>query len=141
MFVLLLVVTFSLATAASYVVTRMFDKPLAGIIARLIPDELSVAWHRYVLFGLYLIGVNGGVRIWEFQKYVLPIGAARDTLILTPDRWALEVYRTLMGTLQSTAQVLLLLFICALIGYVIVRARERTGLLAATPVARATARA
>ncbi|HKN65204.1 MAG TPA: hypothetical protein VJW73_02950, partial [Gemmatimonadaceae bacterium] len=141
MFVLLLVVTFTLATAASYVVTRMFDKPLAGIIARLIPDELSVAWHRYVLFGLYLIGVNGGVRIWEFQKYVLPIGAARDTLILTPDRWALEVYRTLMGTLQSTAQVLLLLFICALIGYVIVRARERTGLSAATPVTRAAARA
>ena len=141
MFVLLLVVTFTLATAASYVVARMFDKPLAGIIARLIPDELSVAWHRYVLFGLYLIGVNGGVRIWEFQKYVLPIGAARDTLILTPDRWALEVYRTLMGTLQSTAQVLLLLFICALLGYVIVRARERTGLPAATPVTRAAARA
>ena len=44
---------------------RMFDQPLAGIIARLIPDELSVAWHRYVLFGLYLVGVNGGVRIWE----------------------------------------------------------------------------
>lgn len=141
MFVLLLIVTFTLATAASYVVTRMFDKPLAGIIARLIPDELSVAWHRYVLFGLYLIGVNGGVRIWEFQKYVLPIGAARDTLILTPDRWALEVYRTLMGTLQSTAQVLLLLFICALLGYVIVRARERTSLSTATPVARAAARA
>lgn len=135
MFVLLLVVTFTLATAASCVVARMFDKPLAGIIARLIPDELSVAWHRYVLFGLYLVGVNGGVRIWEFQKYVLPIGAARDTLILTPDRWALEVYRTLMGTLQSTAQVLLLLFLAALVAYLIVRARERTGHAAASPIA------
>lgn len=141
MFVLLLVVTFSIATAASYVLARMFDKPLAGIIARLIPDEMSVAWHRYVLFGLYLIGVNGGVRIWEFQKYVLPIGAARDTLVLTADRWALEVYRTLMGTLQSIAQVLLLLFLVSLIAYLVVRARERAGQTAPMPIAPAPARA
>ena len=127
MFVLLLVVTFTLAVAASFIVARMFNQPLAGIIARLIPDELSLAWHRYILFGLYLIGVNGGVRIWEFEKYVLPIGATHDTLVLTPDRWALEVYRTLMGTLQSDAGVLLLLFILALFAYLIVRAKERAG--------------
>jgi hypothetical protein len=141
MFVLLLVVTFTIATAASYVLARMFDKPLAGIIARLIPDEMSVAWHRYVLFGLYLIGVNGGVRIWEFQKYVLPIGVARDTLVLTADRWALEVYRTLMGTLQSIAQVLLLIFLVSLVAYLIVRARERAGQAAPMPIAPARARA
>ena len=126
MFVLLLIVTFTLATAASFVIARMFNQSLAGIIGRLIPDELAVAWHRYVLFGLYLVGVNGGVRIWEFEKYVLPIGAQRETLVLTPDRWALEVYRTLMGTLRSIAVVLLLLFVVALFGYLIVRARERT---------------
>ena len=126
MFVLLLIVTFTLATAASFVIARMFNQSLAGIISRLIPDELAVAWHRYVLFGLYLVGVNGGVRIWEFEKYVLPIGAQRETLVLTPDRWALEVYRTLMGTLRSIAVVLLLLFVVALFGYLIVRARERT---------------
>lgn len=125
MFVLLLIVTFTLALAASFVVARMFNQPLAGIIARLIPDELSLAWHRYILFGLYLVGVNGGVRIWEFEKYVLPIGATHDTLVLTPDRWALEVYRTLMGTLQSDAGVLLMLFVLALFGYLIVRAKER----------------
>jgi len=126
MFVLLLIVTFTIATAASFVIARMFNQSLAGIIGRLIPDELAVAWHRYVLFGLYLVGVNGGVRIWEFEKYVLPIGAQREALVLTPDRWALEVYRTLMGTLRSIATVLLLLFVLALFGYLVVRARERT---------------
>ena len=141
MFVLLLVVTFTLALAASFVVARTFNQPLAGIIARLIPDELSVAWHRYILFGLYLVGINGGVRIWEFEKYVLPIGATHDTLVLTPDRWALEVYRTLMGTLQSDAGVLLLLFVLALIAYLIVRAKERAGTRAVPngPPARAAA--
>jgi hypothetical protein len=145
MFVLLLIVTFTLALAASFVVARMFNQPLAGIIARLIPDELSLAWHRYVLFGLYLVGVNGGVRIWEFEKYVLPIGATHDTLVLTPDRWALEVYRTLMGTLQSDAGVLLMLFVIALFAYLIIRSKERAAsrsgtLGAASQVAAAHAR-
>ena len=41
--------------------------------------------------------------------------------MLTPDGWALEVYRTLMGTLRSDAGVLLLLFVTALFGYLVVR--------------------
>ena len=128
MFVLLLIVTFTIALAASFVVARTFNHPLAGIIARLIPDELALAWHRYIVFGLYLIGVNGGVRIWEFEKYVLPIGAAKETLLLTPDRWALEAYRTLMGTLRSIAAVLLLLFVVFLFAYLIVRSRGKTSI-------------
>ena len=131
MFVLLLIVTFSIAVVASFIVARMFNAPLAGIVARLIPDELAVAWHRYVVFGLYLIGVNGGVRIWEYEKYVLPLGAARESLELTPDRWALEVYRTLMGTLRSIAAVLLLLFVLALLAYLGVRSRSKEGVSAA----------
>ena len=104
--------------------TRIFDRPLGGIIARLMPDEFAVAWHRYIIFGLYLVGINGGVRIWEFEKYVLHAYGVREPLVLTPDRWALEVYRTLMGTLQSVAPVLLGLFVVALVGYFVVRARE-----------------
>ena len=127
MFVLLLVVTFTLATAASYVVARLFDRPLGGIVARLIPDDLAIAWQRYILFSLYLVGVNGGVRIWEFEKYVLPGGAAPVPLVLTADRWALEVYRTLMGTLRSVAVVLFVLFVVALVAYFIVRSREGDG--------------
>jgi hypothetical protein len=134
MFVVLLIVTFSIATVASAAVARVFDRPLGGIVARLIPDELAVAWQRYVVFGLYLIGINGGVRIWEFEKYVLPPFGRAEPLVLTPDRWALEVYRTLMGTLQSVAGVLLGLFVAALIAYVVIRQREQQD---AAPVARA----
>ena len=59
------------------------------VLLLIVTFTLALAWHRYILFGLYLVGVNGGVRIWEFEKYVLPIGATHDTLVLTPDRWAL----------------------------------------------------
>ncbi|MED5415647.1 MAG: hypothetical protein VYC64_11885 [Candidatus Latescibacterota bacterium] len=37
----------------------------------------------------------------------------------------LEVYRTLIGTLQSVAWMLLVFFVFALIAYVIVRVSER----------------
>ena len=124
MFVLLLIVTFTLATAASYVVARVFDRPLAGIVSRLIADDLAIAWQRYILFSLYLVGVNGGVRIWEFEKYVLPGRSAPEPLTLNADRWALEVYRTLMGTLRSVAVVLFVLFVVALVAYSVMRSRE-----------------
>jgi hypothetical protein len=126
MFVVLLIVTFTIATAASAAVARVFDRPLSGIVARLIPDELAVAWQRYIIFGLFLIGINGGVRIWAFEKYVLPPSGRAEPLVLTPDRWALEVYRTLMGTLQSVAGVLLIIFVVSLVAYVILRQREMT---------------
>jgi hypothetical protein len=124
MFVMLLIVTFSISAAASFVIARLFDRPLGGIVQRLIPDEMAVAWHRYIHFGLYLVGVNGGVRIWEFEKYVLPRGGLPEPLLLTADRWALEVYRTLMGTLQTVAEVLLVFFLVALLAYLIIRSRE-----------------
>ena len=44
---------------------------------------------------------------------------------LTTERWVLEVYRTLIGTLQTTAWMLLVFFLFALIAYVVVRIGER----------------
>jgi hypothetical protein len=43
---------------------------------------------------------------------------------LTNERWVLEVYRTVIETLQGLAWALLAFFICALIAFVIVRIFE-----------------
>jgi hypothetical protein len=48
-----------------------------------------------------------------------------DVVALTTDRWVLEVYRTLIGTLQSVAWMLLVFFVFSLVAYVIVRVSER----------------
>ena len=45
-------------------------------------------------------------------------------MTLTGNRWVLEIYRTVIGRLRSTALVLLLFFVFALVAYVIVRAFE-----------------
>lgn len=43
---------------------------------------------------------------------------------LTPYRWALEIYETVIGTLSSTSLVLLVFFVFALVAVVIVRIYE-----------------
>ena len=44
--------------------------------------------------------------------------------VLNADRWVLEVYRTIIETLQSVAWMLLVFFVFALIAYVVVRGFE-----------------
>jgi hypothetical protein len=71
-----------------------------------------------------VVGVSGGVRIWSLEQYILPRGRDEPALILTSDRWTFEVFRTVIGTLQSLAWLLLVFFGFALIAYVVVRGLE-----------------
>jgi hypothetical protein len=125
MFLTLLAVTFVIASLVSFIVARLFDRPLRQILGRLVAEELSAAWHRYLLFAMYVVGISGGVRIWNLERYINP-GAGPDSppLALTSDRWTLEVYRTVIGTLQSVAWMLLVFFGFALVAYVVLRGLE-----------------
>lgn len=124
MFITLLVVTFLIALATSLLVVRLFRAPIRSILARVVSAELSGAWHRYLDFAVVVVGVSGGVRIWELEKYITARTRDTEPVILNADRWVLEVYRTLIGTLQSAAWLLLVFFVFALIAYVIVRGFE-----------------
>jgi hypothetical protein len=48
----------------------------------------------------------------------------RKIIELTPARWVLEIYETIIGTLQSDAILLLVFFVFALIAVVMVRIFE-----------------
>jgi hypothetical protein len=124
MFVTLLIVTFVIALSVSFIVVRIFDRPLRQILGRLITEELSSAWHRYIIFAVYVVGVSGGVRIWNLEQYILPRPNDQPPLVLDGNRWTLEVYRTVIGTLQSIAWLLLVFFVFALLAYVIMRGME-----------------
>lgn len=124
MFIVLLMVSFLIAVAASACVVQLFAKPIATILARIVTETLGTAWQRYITFAIYVVGVSGGVRIWELEKYITPRTKDVEPLILTPNRWTLEVYRTLIETLQSIAWMLLVFFVFALIAYVIMRGFE-----------------
>jgi hypothetical protein len=123
-FITLLAVTFAIALATSLVIVRLFRASIRMILDRVVSSELSGAWHRYLDFAVVVVGVSGGVRIWELEKYITARSNEVDVVVLNADRWVLEVYRTLVGTMQSVAWVLLVFFIFVLIAYVIVRGFE-----------------
>ena len=124
MFVLLLLVNFFIALGVSWVIARIFRKPIASILNRLVQEDIFAAWSKYLTFALYVVGISGGVRVWDLQKYITPSGPNETILELTTGRWILEVYWTIIGTLQSIAWMLLVFFLFALIAYVIVRGQE-----------------
>lgn len=127
MFITLLLVTFAIAMFCSFVVARLFDRPVRTILNRIISEDLGPAWQRYITFAIYIVGISGGVRIWNLEKYVSPQSAEQPALVLNPDRWVLEAYGTVVATLQSTAWMLLTVFLVALIAFVIIRVVEIRG--------------
>ncbi|MCY4627367.1 MAG: hypothetical protein OXE58_07335, partial [Acidobacteria bacterium] len=115
MFFTLLIVTFLIALAVSFGVVRLFDRPIASILQRIVTEELSGAWHRYIKFAAFVVGVSAGVRIHELERYISAPDKDAEILVLTAERWTLEVYRTVIGTLQGIAWMLLLVFVVALL--------------------------
>jgi hypothetical protein len=124
MFLTLLGVTFVIAVICSAIAAQLFDKSIRAILERVVAEELAHAWQRYVKFAIYVVGISGGVRIWDLEKYITPRTKDQAVVVLNSDRWFLEVYRTIIGTLQSVAWILLLFFAVALIAFVIVKTLE-----------------
>ncbi len=124
MFVTLLLVTLVVATGTSGIVARMFREPISSILGRIVAIDIAFAWTKYLRFAIYVVGISGGVRIRSLEQYIRPASDEWTPPTLTTNRWILEVYRTIIESLQSIAWMLLVFFVVALIAYVIVRAVE-----------------
>ena len=123
MFLLLLLITFCVALVTSVVVIQFFRKPTLAIFSRIIGEDIAVAWHRFLLFALYVVGVSSGVRLWALEKYILPATAERPVPVLDSNRWWFEVFSTIISTLGGLAWALLVFFVVALIAFALVRRR------------------
>ncbi|NLW92743.1 MAG: hypothetical protein GXY34_14240 [Syntrophomonadaceae bacterium] len=128
MVILLLLVTFVISLLVCFITARLFNKSLDVILNRLIPEDISKSWLRYLNFAMYVVGISAGVRVYQLQQYFTPqfAGEKGEAVVtaLTPERWALEIYSTIIGTLSGIAWMLLVFFVVALIAYVIVRIFE-----------------
>ncbi|MGD8782462.1 MAG: hypothetical protein PVH88_26335 [Ignavibacteria bacterium] len=124
MFYVLLISTFAISFLVSFIIAKIFDKSIKRILNRIISEEISSSWHKYIIFAVYVVGVSGGVNIWKLENYINPPKDDQVTYILTTERWVLEIYRTILESLQSIAWMLLLFFIFSLIAYVIIRIFE-----------------
>lgn len=125
MFISLLVVTFLIALGVCFIVVRIFRHPIDSILDRIISDAISQAWSKYLRFAIYVTGISNGVNLWKIEQYVTePQHKDARIVELTKTRWVLEIYRTVIETLQGIAWMLLVFFVFALIAFVIVRVFE-----------------
>jgi hypothetical protein len=130
MFLFLLFATFAAALAVSFAVMWLFTKPIDSVLRRIIADEISAAWSKYMKFAILVVGVSSGVPLRDLEKYVTSTLGGREvqsTASLSFDRWIFELYRAAIETLQGIAWMLLVFFVFALIAYVIVRIGEMRG--------------
>jgi hypothetical protein len=122
MFLLMLLVTLVVSLVTAGLSARFFDRAVARILTRIVGDELADAWHKYIQFAIVVVGVSGGVQLWELQKYIATKGDGSTPPVMNLMSWVLEIYRTVIETLQSIAWMLLLFFLCGMIALVIMRA-------------------
>lgn len=127
MFITLLIVVFVVAAIVSAIIAALFDKPIRLLLGRIIPEDISHAWTRYLKLAIFVVGISGGVRIWSLERYVSKRTPTDEILTLTRDRWIVEIYQTIIGALQSVVWLLLVFFVFALLAYVIVRGLELRG--------------
>lgn len=123
MIINLLVVTFILSFIVAFLVAWFFRRPVSSIMNRIVGDPLGFAWVRYLMVAIVVVGVGGGVRPWDYEKYITPV-KDQPVVVLNSDRWVLETYRTVIGTAQAITWLLLVFFVFALIAYVLLRGAE-----------------
>jgi hypothetical protein len=123
MIVKLMVVAFTISLVIASLVAWFFRKPIGNIMTRIVGDPLGSAWVRYLMGAIVVVGIGGGVRPWDYEKYIAPAKPAQ-AIVLDSDRWVLEIYSTIIGTAQAITWMLLVFFVFALIAYVVVRASE-----------------
>jgi len=124
MFLSLLCITFLVALFVCFIISRLFSAPIDGILERIVGDDIAAGWAKYVKFAVYVVGISGGVRIHYLEDFLRPPNSDFIPPVLTTDRWVLEIYRTVIESLQAIAWALLAFFLFALIAYVIVRVFE-----------------
>ncbi len=124
MFLSLLIVTFLIALSVCFIIARLFSRPIDGIIGRIVDDDIAAGWAKYVKFAIYVVGISGGVKMHYLERFIRQQSDDFIPPVLTADRWVLEIYRTVIESLQAIAWALLVFFLFALIAYVIVRVFE-----------------
>jgi hypothetical protein len=127
-FLLLLIVTLVIAVVVSLLVIFTFKKPIDSIFARIIGEEISAAWRKFLTFALFVVGLASGVNVWKLERFIAPEKDDAIRPVLNAQFWGLEIYRTIIDTLGGLAWALLVFFIATLIAFVIVkRGEKKTG--------------
>ena len=122
--------TVSLVTAGlvSFCVASVCEKPLSILMRRIIQNESSSAFTRYVRYATYLVGISHGVNVnplfSELAAHILE-RISIDRVSNYPEwwMWMSSIQLVILQPLIAIAYMYLALFVIGLIAYIIVRVR------------------
>jgi hypothetical protein len=89
MFLLLLISSTLVALGAALLTVRFFDAAILRILHTILGAELASAWQRYLRFAIVVVGVSGGVRPLDLEKYIAPNRPGATAPELSLERWTL----------------------------------------------------
>ena len=124
MFIILFAVSFVIALALSMTVAWISREAIDSVLGRFVTDHIvRTGFEKYIRLAIVVVGISGGTRVRALEEYISAPVWTKPTMeaSLTQEFWVMELYRTVLGTLEGIVGLLLLCIFLALIAPIIVR--------------------
>jgi hypothetical protein len=131
MFLALFAVSLVLALGISATIAWFSKDIIEGILHRFLADKIATAISKYLRFAIVVAGISDGTRAGALRDYINAPSYSRDQLTaqLTPEFWALELYRTAIGSLEGILWLMLIFSLGALMAIILIRRADLKDLL------------
>ncbi|MGB8493834.1 MAG: hypothetical protein WCE53_05485 [Candidatus Acidiferrum sp.] len=132
MVVILFVVSFMLALALSYGVSKLCKDAVEAIANHFLAKNISAGAAKYLQLAIILVGVSSGTRVRLLEDYISAPAWNKPELAaqLTPELWAIALYHTVVDALLGIAWLLVAFALIAMFVVIAIRRSNMTWLLA-----------
>jgi hypothetical protein len=91
-------------------VVLIFSPLIDGVLFRLITGEMAAAWSLFAKFALLVAALTGGLRLSDIGSLISAAQGGGAPASLSSGKILLEVFRAVLGTLNGSVWMLLLIF-------------------------------
>ncbi|HEX4545445.1 MAG TPA: hypothetical protein VH110_03710 [Candidatus Acidoferrum sp.] len=124
MFLALFAVSFALALALSFTVAWVSKDAIETVLRRFVLDPVvRAAFSKYLRFAMVVVGISMGTRVSPLEEYMAASYSGKVSMLaaVNQEYWVMEIYHTLLGTLEGLVWLLLSALILALMAPAILR--------------------
>src|SRR5262249_53704245 len=123
MFVTLFFVTFLVAALVSGVVAWISKDPIDSVLGRYFAPHISAAMSKYLRFAVVVGGMATGTRAQAREGYMSAPSWSKSAMntALTPEVWAVEIYRTAVASVVGILWLTLLFAFLVAVGLFFIR--------------------
>jgi hypothetical protein len=131
MFVTLFIVTLLLSAAVAAILAWISRDPIDSVLGRYFAPHIAGAMSKYLRFAVVVVGVAMGTRVQALEDYISAPSWTKANMdsALTPEVWAVELYRTALGTLAGILWMTLLFAFLVAVGLLLIRKAKLEQLL------------